>query len=180
MISCWAASRGRKEARFDQSFPRRRCSSSGVSIDSEVFRLRPRGPDDKAVKQFVGVADCHGIESFRELTEREPVGSLVLRAGLNRHRHAVAFQATISGSHAKEIRTLMDAGKYMEALATLRLRASKIGLANAEGGKRESWALIPDPSLDPYSEESIRTAWSTRDRGPQTLQCEHVSVITTS
>ena len=68
-----------------------------------------------------GIADAHGIESFRPVTfnmaiegfEVDPreLSMMVLRANANRHRHAVVYQAELPIPACKEINALIKDGK---------------------------------------------------------------------
>ena len=107
-----------------------------------------------------GIADAHGIESFRPVTfnmaiegfEVDPreLSMMVLRANANRHRHAVVYQADVPIPACKEILALIKDGKYDEALEKLKEEATDIMLARSPGAQK-SWNLIPNPDLDPYS-----------------------------
>ena len=107
-----------------------------------------------------GIADAHGIESFRPVTfnmaiegfEVDPreLSMMVLRANANRHRHAVVYQAELPIPACREINALIKDGKYDEALVKLKEEATDIMLARSPGAQK-SWNLIPNPDLDPYS-----------------------------
>lgn len=106
-----------------------------------------------------GIADAHGLESFTPVTfnvaqegfEVDPIelSMMVLRAGANRQRHAVVYQADIPTADCREINQLFKAGKNAEALTLMKDKATKIMLANTPGAQK-SWDLIPNPDLDPY------------------------------
>lgn len=106
-----------------------------------------------------GIADAHGLESFNpvsfnvqvegfEVDPRE-LSMMVLRAGANKQRHAVVYQADIPIADCKDINKLFKAGKNAEALTLLKEKATQIMLANTPGAEK-SWGLIPNPDLDPY------------------------------
>ena len=78
--------------------------------------------------------------------------SLHLRASHNRQRHAVFYIAEISEKEDKEIGTLLKKEQYTEALKHLKkvaisIKLDKSGMGNVD----DSWALIPNPKLDPYN-----------------------------
>ena len=110
--------------------------------------------------KYYGIADAHGLESFRPVTfnteiegfEVDPreLGMMVLRANANRQRHAVVYQAELPIPACKEINTLIKEGKYEEALTKLKEEATEIKLASSPGAEK-SWRLIPNPDLDPFS-----------------------------
>lgn len=110
--------------------------------------------------KFYGIADAHGIESFRPVTynvdtgdlqiDPRELGMMSLRAGANRHRHAVVYQVDIDATTAKEVLALIKDGKYSDALTKLKDDAKTISLAKSPGAEK-SWRLIPNPDLDPFS-----------------------------
>jgi hypothetical protein len=110
--------------------------------------------------KFYGIADAHGIESFRPVTynvdtgdlqiDPRELGMMSLRAGANRHRHAVVYQVDIDAATAKEVLALIKDGKYTDALVKLKEDAKTISLAKSPGAEK-SWRLIPNDDLDPFS-----------------------------
>jgi hypothetical protein len=108
---------------------------------------------------FYGIADAHGIESFKpqqfdsevEQFNSDPkdLSIMALRANANRHRHAVVYQAEVESHTAKEILDLLKAGDYVEALVKLKEEATSISLMRSPGAEK-SWNLIPNSDLDPY------------------------------
>lgn len=110
--------------------------------------------------KFYGIADAHGIESFRPVTynvdtgdlqiDPRELGMMSLRAGANRHRHAVVYQVDIDAATAKEVLALIKDGKYTDALVKLKDEAKTISLAKSPGAEK-SWRLIPNEDLDPFS-----------------------------
>jgi hypothetical protein len=108
---------------------------------------------------FYGIADAHGIESFKpqqfnsnvEQFSSDPkeLSIMALRANANRHRHAVVYQAEVDGDVAKEILELIKDGEYVEALVKLKEEATSISLMRSPGAEK-SWNLIPNSDLDPY------------------------------
>ncbi len=109
---------------------------------------------------FYGIADAHGIESFKPqtfdseveqfVTDTKELSLMALRANANRHRHAVVYQAEVDGKSAKEILDLINKGEYVEALVKLKETAESISLMRSPGAEK-SWNLIPNDVLDPYS-----------------------------
>lgn len=115
--------------------------------------------------RFYGIADSRGLESFLPVTPKmengefrginidnhtKEISMLTLRAGANRHRHAVVFLADVEAEVAGEILDLLDSGEYEEALIYLKDNANEISLARSPGAEK-SWKLIPNPDLDPFS-----------------------------
>lgn len=105
--------------------------------------------------KYFGIADAHGIESF---IQGDPTDSehkmnammLDLRAGANRHRHAVVYIVDLSEEAAALIQADLDDGLFPEALDNLKGEALNVSLTNLPGAEK-SWRLIPNSDLDPYS-----------------------------
>jgi len=113
--------------------------------------------------KFIGIADCHGLESFmpaRELNmetmlfdekNNQMLGFMVLRANANAHRRAMVFRVEIDKDSGVEIMNMMDDGEYLEALNVLKQSATKVEIAGGAGlNKQKAWDSIPNPDLDPY------------------------------
>jgi hypothetical protein len=111
--------------------------------------------------KFYGIADAHGIESFRpvefnfetdglQIDPRE-LSIMILRANANRQRHAVVYQVELAVDDAKIVDDLIDAGEYQEALIEIKNRAKSVALAKNITGAEKSWKMIPNPDLDPFS-----------------------------
>jgi hypothetical protein len=104
--------------------------------------------------KYFGIADAHGIESFiqGDPTEKEhsiQFMTLDLRAGANRHRHAIVFIVDISEDVADYIQSDLDECRYIEALNTLKGSVKTLKLTNLPGAEK-SWRMIPNSDLDPY------------------------------
>lgn len=105
--------------------------------------------------KYFGIADAHGIESFiqGDPTDQENTIQFMvldLRAGANRHRHAVVFIVDISEDSAASIQSDLDEGLFIEALDNLKGSVETLKLTNLPGAEK-SWRMIPNPDLDPYS-----------------------------
>lgn len=103
--------------------------------------------------KYVGIADCYGIESFLPLEEnREKIIYLQLRAMANRHRHAVVYIVELTDENAKLINKCLDKGNYEKALHLLKSLANDVSFPKRDADSySNSWMLIPNPRLDPYS-----------------------------
>jgi len=104
--------------------------------------------------KYFGIADAHGIESFikgdpAESEHTHQVMILNLRAGANRHRHAVVYVVDIPEDTAEEIDDLIISGNYIGALEHLKGSVKSLQLTTLPGAEK-SWGLIPNPDLDPY------------------------------
>jgi hypothetical protein len=105
--------------------------------------------------KYFGIADAHGIESFikgdpTDINHSVQAMVLDLRAGANRHRHAVVYIADLSEESAALIQADLDDGLFPESLDNLKGEALSISLTNLPGAEK-SWILIPNSDLDPYS-----------------------------
>ena len=104
--------------------------------------------------KYFGIADAHGIESFIKGDPASEGNSqqamiLHLRAGANRHRHAVVYVVDIREEVAEEIDDLIINGKYIDALNHLKGSVKDLQLSKLPGAEK-SWGMIPNPDLDPY------------------------------
>ena len=98
--------------------------------------------------EFIGVADCHGIESFirRNDVSDEEIALLQLRGAANKQRHAVAYKVTIEKEeNIQHIYTHLDNENYVGALRALKRFAEYQDVSD-----EDSWDKIPNPKLDPY------------------------------
>ena len=70
--------------------------------------------------KFYGIADAHGIESFRPVTynvdtgdlqiDPRELGMMSLRANANRHRHAVVYQVDIDAAEQQRMKVSWSTG----------------------------------------------------------------------
>lgn len=112
------------------------------------------------MEQFtrVGIADCHGIESYKPTEPMTEDGSvniqgglaLELRANSNRQRHAVLYIAEVDLQTDQIIQIHLKGGRWEEALEILKAQAISISFPDANPGYAKSWDLIPNPKLDPW------------------------------
>lgn len=114
--------------------------------------------------EYIGIADCHGIESFvpaRQYNAEEEsfsmnnqaVAFMTMRANANSQRHAVVFKVKVSTEVADEIFAMLDQGEYADALSYLKDNADEVALAKTTGGMNaeKNWNKIPNPDLDPFN-----------------------------
>ena len=103
------------------------------------------------LKKFVGIADCHGLESFLPIEGNEnQLGFLVMRAQANRHRHALVYQVELNSNQQTMIESALQNGGYIKACMMLH-DPSFIENVGVEKDMMQSWEMIPNPRLDPYS-----------------------------
>ena len=99
---------------------------------------------------YVGTADAHGIESWNRIedTSSQDRGMRQIRVNANRQRHAVYYEADVSKADAVVIEDLLEKERWEAALLYLKENADPL---RGVKGQEKSWALIPNPDLDPYS-----------------------------
>ena len=112
--------------------------------------------EQKLVKYY-GIADAHGIETF--LTEEQlkedslGAGGLMLRASLNRQRHAVFYMAEIDLMTEVLVKKYLDEGDFKTALEKIKSYSYRYGFPKDRKDEYQvSWDLIPNDKLDPYSD----------------------------
>ena len=101
------------------------------------------------LKTYIGVADCHGIESMtlkEHSTAQDRIHRLI-RADANRQRHAVYFEADLCDESYKIVNDLLEEQDYTLALTWLK----RLGHVMSPKTHANSWELIPDSRLDPYN-----------------------------
>jgi len=117
------------------------------------------------MNQYVGIADCHGLESFIYFTNiyakdllmgeqeiSQTLHMLKFRAQANRHRWAVVYKVDLDRKDAEIIQKYQDSGKHKEALMELKIKAKMVELEKGNGINAEKfWNNIPNDDLDPYS-----------------------------
>jgi hypothetical protein len=99
---------------------------------------------------YVGVADCHGIESFHR---KEDVNDMersfsILRADANRQRHAIYYEASMDEKGAEVVSEFLENKDYEAALTCLKSVAIEFSCMPEHA---DSLQLIPNPELDPYA-----------------------------
>jgi len=110
----------------------------------------------KLVKYY-GIADAHGIESFfteEQLKDNNTLGQggLMLRASLNRQRHAIFYMAEIDIMTEVLVNKYLKEGDYKTALEKMKDYCYSYGFPmDCKDEYQKSWDLIPNDKLDPYS-----------------------------
>ncbi len=95
---------------------------------------------------FIGIADCHGIESFVPIAQAQPF-ILQIRADANRQRHALVYRIDVTERQKNIINQKLKKGEYKEALEWIKLHIDKVDISV---GRENSWELIPNDKLDPW------------------------------
>ena len=122
-------------------------------------------------KDFVGIADCHGIESFMPLTKENngEIQLMQIRAAANPQRHAVVYKITLNEAQEQEVRDELETAKhsnigdgtyhYKQILRKFKTwdkeKEMVMGLgyppANLMVSNRKMWNKIPNSKLDPWN-----------------------------
>ena len=120
----------------------------GILADTELVSS---GAD---FQSFFGIADLYGIDRYLKCkdlgtddkTIKQEKAYCMMRAQLNRHRHAVYFECPDAPSlYVDMIDTLLADEKYEDALSIV-----KSCPLNIPYDCKNSWSIIPNPKLDPY------------------------------
>jgi len=103
-------------------------------------------------KKLYGIADAHGIESFITAEElQDKPFPYILRADLNRQRHAVFYEVELLLPDVEVVKQLLKKGKYQESLQFIKKNLKKLSFPKAQSSNYgKSWKLIPNPDLDPW------------------------------
>lgn len=103
-----------------------------------------------STQTYVGVADCHGIESFvrKDRMSTDDCAFRIMRAAANQQRLAVYYEADLESASIKMIDGYLDKGKYGLALEYLKRLAVEL---RAIPEYEEHFNKIPNPDLDPYA-----------------------------
>jgi hypothetical protein len=100
--------------------------------------------------KYVGIADCHGIESFHLATEGDTNALFKIRANCNRQRHAVYYEAELNADGAEKVIHKLQDKDFTGALEALKFCAENVVLSG-EDDVAQSWELIPNKDLDPWA-----------------------------
>ncbi len=99
----------------------------------------------------VGIADCRGIESYRDAAtiSNTDMWRLTMRARANRQRLALVYKAEVSEKLDALIQKAI-ANKEFEIALRLLKGSAKISLEDSPAVK-EHWKLIPNAKLDAFA-----------------------------
>ena len=108
------------------------------------------------IKEYFGIADAYGLESFEKKDDgnKEQKGAMArmqIRVESDRHRHSVLYIVRLEDVDAEWVNGFIADGKPSEALSWVKTHAinGEVMLA-ASGNAEGSWKMIPNPKLDPY------------------------------
>ena len=121
---------------------------------------------NERVRTFVGIADCHGVESFMPI-EKANVTMLQYRAESNPQRHAVVYSVDLTDGYVQQVEDLLETASHSETplyhyKSIVRLfkginnndKAITKGLGvppiNLKVSSKDKWRNIPNSKLDPY------------------------------
>jgi hypothetical protein len=108
------------------------------------------------IKEYFGIADAYGLESFEEKDDdnKEQKGTIArmqIRVESDRHRHAVFYLVRLEDVDAEWVNGFIADGKPSEALSWVKTHAINGEVMLAAGGNvKGSWKMIPNPKLDPW------------------------------
>ena len=125
---------------------------------------------NKKTKRFVGIADCHGVESFIPF-ERANITNLHMRAEANPQRHAVVYSVDLTDGYVEQVNDLLETARHSESplhhyKSIVRLfkginnndKAISEGLGvlpiNLKVSSESKWRKIPNSKLAPYYNNS--------------------------
>ena len=118
-------------------------------------------------KEYVGVADCHGVESFFPIEDAD-VDMLAMRAFANDQRHAVMYKITLNEVQAEEIIDELKTAKnsevgdglyhYKQIVRKFKTWSDNDDItkglgyppANLMVSNKKMWKKIPNSKLDPW------------------------------
>ena len=109
------------------------------------------------MEQFVGIADCHGLESFlpaKEVSDSQ-LSMWDIRAISNDQRHALVYKVDLSIAASKAIKKLLESTekfRYEKALREIKKHAKNVNITK---GREHSWDIIPNRTLDPWNPKGI-------------------------
>lgn len=102
----------------------------------------------------IGIADAYGIESCldRDKVDSQLLHDLKCRAFLNRHRHAIVYEAQLNKKTDDLVQAQIKKEHYIEALNILKKDATTVKAVKGfmKLWFKKSWKLIPNPELDPW------------------------------
>ena len=117
-------------------------------------------------RRFVGIADCHGVESFIPLKSAN-LSALGLRAEANPQRHAVVYSVDLTDGYVDKVYDSLETAKhsdnpsyhYKYIVRMFKAWANDDGAINKGLGlppvnlktsSKKKWNNIPNSKLDPY------------------------------
>jgi hypothetical protein len=115
---------------------------------------------NKEATDFVGIADCHGIESFMSIEDKGcNVSLLQVRADSNPQRHAVVYKVTLNEEQVKTVNKDLTNQNYTAVVRKFKVWSSSTTKEAIELGhppvnlmvsNKKMWNKIPNPKLDPF------------------------------
>lgn len=108
--------------------------------------------EQQNIIKYYGIADAHGVESFLPYeNKKDDSFPYMMRAELNRQRHAVYYEVTVEPIDVTIINAHIAKGDYKKALQFIKKRAITIGFPEHRNkAYMNSWKLIPNSKLDPW------------------------------
>ena len=107
--------------------------------------------NDANVNTYIGIADCHGIESFmmkpkiiNDKVINNELALLKFRANANPQRFAVVYEVNLKSDEVKSINKFLDAQDWIGALKLLKT------FQGIKATDNDMLKNIPDPMIDPW------------------------------
>ena len=116
---------------------------NALNVTTSIAHLATQG------NVYFGIADCHGIESFRQLSvgNAREISLLQFRAHANDQRHAVVYIAALNSQMITQIEASIRKRNYTQALLLLKCCEQ---IYFIEKRYSRLWDNIPNPKLDPW------------------------------
>ena len=100
-------------------------------------------------KAVLCMADAHGLSGFDIAPDQYFAAKL--RADNSRQRHTIVFKVELNSAQKKEIRRLIKEKDCVGALKYLKDCVTQVAFPSGSESYRRSFALIPNPDLDPFN-----------------------------
>jgi hypothetical protein len=102
--------------------------------------------------EYCGIADAHGIESFVKMDDAQDstIAVMQMRASCNDQRRAVFYVADLEQTDIDIVLEHIEDKDFEAALNHIKESAETVKLGGP-GNIQNSWAMIPNPSLDPWA-----------------------------
>lgn len=103
-----------------------------------------------SLETYVGVADCHGIESFQLKSDTTDYDRTcrIMRSAANGQRRAIYYEASMDTAAADVVKQFLNDKEYIEALECLKRVSIELSTLPEQ---IEHLKYIPNPQLDPYT-----------------------------
>ena len=102
--------------------------------------------------EYCGIADAHGVESFVKMDDAQDstIAVMQMRASCNDQRRAVFYVADLEQTDIDIVFEHIEGKDFEAALNHIKESAETVKLGGP-GNIQNSWAMIPNPLLDPWA-----------------------------